>query len=200
MTGESDDDLAGDDQISAVACGVDENSIGAVDVPRPGGCGFKAASVARMAVDEPSLPLIAWRLAEPGLVELIANKRPWNVVDEQIVALGNDDAVVWLDGDLTGDRFTELPVEARRIDDVVLLGVQTAQHREEPPTVEGVDRALAVAAAKRSQGCVGQMEPVHRQVHSVGTKRLDQTRGKRRLARPRTASDADDDAPLPGTC
>jgi len=50
--------------------------------------------------------------------------------------------------DAAGDRLFDVPVERRRVDRLVALRPNALQQAEIPVAVEGVDRALAVAAAQ----------------------------------------------------
>ena len=125
-----------------------------------------------------------------------ADLRPRAFARQEVVAFGDDQRHVAVHGPGRADGLLDLAVEVGRVHVLLGLVAQPTQQVHVAVGVEGVPRALAVAATPRDQRDVGQVEPVHRhQRAELGAELLDDGPGDRRLAR--SGSPGDPEQPPP---
>ena len=171
-----------------------------------------------MPTHEPRCPLDVVGLAEPRLVDQAAHPPPRLRVGQEVVALDDHEPGGCPDRDLAGHRLVDLPLERRRVHDVIELPPHALEQGEEAPAVERLDRALPVAQAEPVERRVREVEAVHREVHgdptgpAIGVARsdvrdragvdgrisvelIDEPARERGLAGARAPRDPDHDAP-----
>ena len=134
-------------------------------------------------------------LAVPDLVEQLAHLAPAPAVREQVVALGDDEADIGLDGDRARERLLDLAVELGSEHGLAARVAQPAQQRCVAGGIEGVDRALARVAAEAAQLRVGEMEAVHRDDPRQVAERSRHVARERGLARRGRPGDAEQPPP-----
>ena len=114
-----------------------------------------------LPVDQPGEPLPFGDHTEPSFSQQGFDLAPGRGVDEEVVPFDYDERGVRRDGDLGGDGFVDGPFEAGSVDGVVDLGEEAPEQAYQAPPVECVHGSLAVMTAEP----VGEVKPVHRQVH-----------------------------------
>ena len=112
--------------------------------------------------------------------------RPAAVLEQQVVALRDDQPVLRAYADRAGHRQLPGPVERRRVDGWAVSVAQPGQQREVPRDVEGLGRPLAVAEPEPGELVVVQVEAVHRHHHGLRRRyRCDQLLGRASTCPPR---------------
>ena len=127
----------------------------------------------------------------PDLVEQRRDLGPWTFLQQQVVALGDDELRLRQHGNGAGDRLLDFAPELGRVDDLVrALLAHPPQQRHVAGAVEGVGRALALGPAQALQLHLREMEAVHRHHLRASRKGL--------LERACAASTCPTRAPRPG--
>ncbi len=170
----------------------DERRVRFVAPHHPCASGLQRAAVAHVPLDEPSQTDPWLEVHEPGLVEQRPHLRPRRVLHQEVVALRDHQGHQGSDGDGPRDGLLDGPVELGCVDDVRRCLPDPAQEGHETGTVERVRCTLAVGPAQPRQLRLGEVVPVHGQVHRLASERGDERHGQRRLASPGWPGDAQD--------
>ena len=161
--------------------------ITAID-PLPGGLG--RATVCHVPGHEPFQPHGVRQVDVPALGQQGSHPHPCSVVQQQVVALDDDQRRRGIDADRAGDRLLDLASEQRRVHDVGvgavrgrLLSGEPAQQGDEPGRVKGFRCSLALSATEAFQLGLGEVVAIHRDDHGRARgQRVDQGSGQRGLA------------------
>jgi len=106
-----------------------------------------------------------------GQVEEICQTGPAPLLQQQVVALGDDDAIV--SGDTPGSRYGELPVSVKDRDEYLATSLYGSQQIAQATNVEGVWSTFPRQVASLLQDGIVEMKAVHRQ-NSAAVPSVDQ--------------------------
>ena len=203
---------AGDDEVRAVAGGLDQCGVRLVHRRDPRHRLVRRLAERDVAGVQPGQAHVVAQRAEPHLVQQRTHRGPAARLQQQVVALGHHEPRRRQHRDRARERLLEGPLERRGVHHPVLPRspiprTQPGQQRRVTPRVEGVGGALRVPQPQPLQLDVRQVIAVHRHVRDpvgagpgrrVGAQRGQQGLGQRRLARPRAADDPEHRAPSGG--
>ena len=185
--------VACDDDVGPVRRRGDQPGVHLVGTvrPRPRGLGRLAERL--VPGHEPLQPDVVGQRDEPRLVEQPGHRAEAVVVEEQVVALRDDERDVRRDRDRARDGIAQVAAVLGRVHRA-RLGAQAPQQRHVPGGVERVGRALAVGPADPFELGLGQVEAVHRDDDGTGPDRVDHLRREGGLPGARRTDDPEDPA------
>jgi hypothetical protein len=117
---------------------------GFIGAERPRACGLGILAVGHVPRDQSLLAHGIIGHQEPGLVDERAHASEIPIINEQIVALGDNQRGRAVHGDRVRDGLFDLAQEARGIDNVIALIAKTLEECDVTGGIEGIGCALAI--------------------------------------------------------
>ena len=140
---------------------------------RPSACCL-VATERHMPGDKPRDPGRLVRVEIPRLGKERRELPPGQFIDEQVVALDDDQRYLPRYRDRTGDGLLDLPTELRGVDDGFGRRGKSAHEGHEARAIERVGRSFALRTPQPLELALSQVKAVHRHQDRVRVKRRHQ--------------------------